>query len=304
MPIKIPQGLPAREVLENENIFVMDENRAMHQDIRPLRIAILNLMPAKITTETQFIRLLSNSPLQVDLTLLSTASHTPKHTPPEHMKAFYKSYDDVKHEKFDGLIITGAPVENLEFEDVDYWPELVEVMDWSKTNVFSTFHVCWAAQAGMYHHFGIPKYKLDKKMFGVFRHRALKPGHPILRGFDEQFNAPHSRYTEVRVEDIVAADGIELLASSSEAGAYIAASTNGRMLFVTGHSEYDNETLANEYFRDKNKGLDIEVPKNYFPNDDPTEPPVNKWRGHAHLLFSNWLNYYVYQMTPYDVNLI
>nr|MBQ4318392.1 homoserine O-succinyltransferase [Clostridia bacterium] len=304
MPIKIPQGLPAREVLENENIFVMDENRAMHQDIRPLRIAILNLMPTKITTETQFIRLLSNSPLQVDLTLLSTASHTPKHTPPEHMKAFYKSYDDVKHEKFDGLIITGAPVENLEFEDVDYWPELVEVMDWSKTNVFSTFHVCWAAQAGMYHHFGIPKYKLDKKMFGVFRHRALKPGHPILRGFDEQFNAPHSRHTEVRVEDIVAADGIELLASSSEAGAYIAASTNGRMLFVTGHSEYDNETLANEYFRDKNKGLDIEVPKNYFPNDDPTEPPVNKWRGHAHLLFSNWLNYYVYQMTPYDVNMI
>ena len=282
----------------------MDEHRAMHQDIRPLRIAILNLMPTKITTETQFIRLLSNSPLQVDLTLLSTASHTPKHTPPEHMKAFYKSYDDVKHEKFDGLIITGAPVENLEFEDVDYWPELVEVMDWSKTNVFSTFHVCWAAQAGMYHHFGIPKYKLDKKMFGVFRHRALKPGHPILRGFDEQFNAPHSRHTEVRVEDIVAADGIELLASSSEAGAYIAASTNGRMLFVTGHSEYDNETLANEYFRDKNKGLDIEVPKNYFPNDDPTEPPVNKWRGHAHLLFSNWLNYYVYQMTPYDVNMI
>ena len=282
----------------------MDENRASHQDIRPLRIAILNLMPTKITTETQFIRLLSNSPLQVDLTLLSTASHTPKHTPPEHMKAFYKSYDDVKHEKFDGLIITGAPVENLEFEDVDYWPELVEVMEWSKTNVFSTFHVCWAAQAGMYHHFGIPKYKLDKKMFGVFRHRALKPGHPILRGFDEQFNAPHSRHTEVRVEDIVAADGIELLASSSEAGAYIAASTNGRMLFVTGHSEYDNETLANEYFRDKNKGLDIEVPKNYFPNDDPNEPPVNKWRGHAHLLFSNWLNYYVYQMTPYDVNMI
>jgi len=304
MPIKIPQGLPAREVLENENIFVMDELRAAHQDIRPLKIAILNLMPTKITTETQFIRLLSNSPLQVDLTLLSTASHTPKHTPPEHMKAFYKSYDDVKNEKFDGLIITGAPVEELEFEDVDYWPELVDVMNWSKTNVFSTFHICWAAQAGMYHHYGIPKYKLDKKMFGVFPHYALKPNHPILRGFDGRFMAPHSRHTEVRIEDIKAANGIDLLAVSDEAGAYIAASSDSRMFFVTGHSEYDNETLANEYFRDKNKGLDIEVPKNYFPGDDPSFAPINKWRGHAHLLFSNWLNYYVYQMTPYDVNQI
>jgi len=304
MPIKIPQGLPAREVLENENIFVMDELRAAHQDIRPLRIAILNLMPTKITTETQFIRLLSNSPLQVDLTLLSTKSHTPKHTPPEHMKAFYKSYDDVKNEKFDGLIITGAPVEELEFESVDYWPELVDVMNWSKTNVFSTFHICWAAQAGMYHHYGVPKYKLDKKMFGVFPHYALKPNHPILRGFDGRFMVPHSRHTEVHAEDIKAADGLKLLAVSDEAGVYIAASSDDRMFFVTGHSEYDNETLANEYFRDKNKGLDIEVPKNYFPGDDPSLPPINSWRGHAHLLFSNWLNYYVYQMTPYDVNLI
>lgn len=302
MPIKIPDGLPAREVLEDENISVMNEDRALHQDIRPLRIAIMNLMPTKITTETQLIRLLSDSPLQVELTLLSTASHTPKNTPPEHMQTFYRSLYEVINERFDGLIITGAPVEDLEFEEVDYWRELCGVMEWSKTHVFSVFHICWAAQAGLYYYYGVPKYPIEKKMFGVFRHRVLNPRHPLLRGFDEIFMAPHSRHTEVRAEDIKAVDDLEILSSSDEAGVYIAAERNMRRFFVTGHSEYDYNTLANEYFRDKNNGCDIDIPKNYFPDDNPENTPPNVWRGHAHLMFSNWLNNIVYQMTQYDLN--
>ena len=304
LPIKIPTGLPAAEVLVGENIFIMEEARAAHQDIRPLKIAILNLMPTKITTETQLIRLLSNTSLQIELTLLNTASHSSTHTSKEHMKTFYKSFFDVRNEKFDGLIITGAPVENLEFEDVDYWNELCCVMDWAKTNVFSVFHICWAAQAGMYYHYGVPKYPLDAKMFGVFKHHALVPTHPLLRGFDELFYAPHSRHTEVRKEDIDKVPDLEILASSDEAGVYIVASKDRRKVFVTGHSEYDWDTLANDYFRDVNKNLKIDVPVNYFPNDDPTLTPPNIWRGHAHLLFSNWLNYGVYQQTPFDINKI
>lgn len=302
MPIKTPDGLPAREVLENENISVMNENRALHQDIRPLRIAVMNLMPTKITTETQLIRLLSNSSLQVELTLLSTASHTPKHTPPEHMQTFYRSLYEVINERFDGLVITGAPVEDLEFEKVDYWRELCGLMEWSKTHVFSVFHICWAAQAGLYYYYGVPKYPIEKKMFGVFRHRVLNPRHPLLRGFDEIFMAPHSRHTEVRSEDIKAVNDLEILSASDEAGVYIAADRNMRRFFVTGHSEYDYNTLANEYFRDKSSGCDIDMPKNYFPDDNPENTPPNVWRGHAHLMFSNWLNNIVYQMTPFDLN--
>lgn len=302
MPIKIPEGLPAAEILENENIFVMNEMRAMTQDIRPLKIAILNLMPTKIVTETQLTRLLSNSPLQVEITLLQTASHVSKHTPAEHMSAFYKCFEDVCDEKFDGLIITGAPVEELPFEAVDYWPELCKVMEWSKTHVFSTYHICWAAQAALYYHYGVPKYQLDKKLFGVYEHEVLSPNHPLLRGFDESFVAPHSRHTEVREEDIRCEDRLEILASSEKAGAFIVAAKDRNMFFVTGHAEYDNDTLSKEYFRDVAKGLPIEVPENYFPGNDPEKRPPNKWRGHAHLLFSNWLNYFVYQLTPYDVN--
>ncbi len=301
MPIKIPAGLPAHETMERENIFVMTDFRAEHQDIRPLRIAVLNLMPTKITTETQLIRLLSNSSLQIELTLLQTRSHTSKHTSAEHMEAFYKNYYDIKHEKFDGLIITGAPVENLPFEEVDYWPELCEIMEWSKTHVFSTFHICWSAQAGLYYHYGIPKYPLDEKMFGVFEHYALNPHHPIVRGFDEIFRAPHSRHTEIREEDIVMVPELELISKSDIAGPYIIAARDKRMLFITGHSEYDFDTLANEYFRDVNKGLDIKLPHGYFPMDDPKKRPRNVWRGHSNLLFANWLNYFVYQNTPYDL---
>ncbi len=302
MPIKIPEGLPAAEILENENIFVMNEQRAVKQDIRPLKIAVLNLMPTKIVTETQLTRLLSNSPLQVEITLLQTASHAPKHTSAEHMAAFYKCFDDVKDEKFDGLIITGAPVEELPFEAVDYWPELCRVMEWSKTHVFSTLHICWAAQAALYHHYGVPKYKLDKKLFGVYEHKVHNPGHPLLRGFDEEFLAPHSRHTSVRLGDIEQENRLEVLATSEKAGAFIVAAKDRNMFFVTGHAEYDNDTLSREYFRDVAKGLPIEIPENYFPDDDPEKRPPNKWRGHAHLLFSNWLNYFVYQLTPFDVN--
>ena len=304
MPIKIPTGLPAAEVLQSENIFVMDELRATAQDIRPLKIAILNLMPTKITTENQIIRLLSNSPLQIELTLLRVASHVSANVSPKHMETFYRTYDEVKHEKFDGLIITGAPVENLEFRDVDYWDELCEIMRWSKTNVYSTLHICWAAQAALNFHYGIPKYPLPAKMFGVFEHKNLEPNHPLFRGFDECFKAPHSRHTEVRHEDIAACPKLEILAESEEAGVYIIASRKRRMFYVTGHSEYDNTTLAAEYFRDVNRGLDIEIPKHYFPDDDPKNIPPNVWRGHAHLLFSNWLNYFVYQGTPYDIDKI
>ena len=304
MPIKIPTGLPAAEVLQSENIFVMDELRATAQDLRPLRIAILNLMPTKITTENQIIRLLSNSPLQIELTLLRVASHVSANVSPKHMETFYRTYDEVKNEKFDGLIITGAPVENLEFRDVDYWDELCEIMRWSKTNVYSTLHICWAAQAALNFHYGIPKYPLPAKMFGVFEHKNLEPNHPLLRGFDERFKAPHSRHTEVRHEDIANCPKLEILAESEEAGVYIIASRKRRMFYVTGHSEYDNTTLAAEYFRDVNRGLDIEIPKHYFPDDDPKNIPPNVWRGHAHLLFSNWLNYFVYQNTPYDIDKI
>ncbi len=302
MPIKIPDGLPAASFLENENIFVMTENRAAHQDIRPLKIAVMNLMPTKIATETQLIRLLSNTSLQVELTLLATASHTPKHTPPEHMKTFYRSLGEILDERFDGMIITGAPVEDKVFEEVDYWPELCELMDWAETHVFSTFYICWAAQAGLYYHYGVPKYPLDKKMFGVFEHRVLVPYHPLVRGFDEVFRAPHSRHTEVRRSDICNIPALDILAESAEAGVYLVADKNMRRFFVTGHSEYDRETLAGEYFRDKAKGLAIEVPRHYFPDDDPNKSPSNVWRGHSHLLFSNWLSNVVYQNTPYDLS--
>ncbi|MBE6570206.1 MAG: homoserine O-succinyltransferase [Ruminococcaceae bacterium] len=301
MPIKIPAGLPAGDVLQAENIFVMDEIRATSQDIRPLKLAILNLMPTKIVTETQIIRLLSNTPLQIELTLLKTATHASANTSAEHMEAFYRTFDDVREEKFDGLIITGAPVENLDFTQVDYWDELCEIMRWSKTNVFSTLHICWAAQAGLWFHYGIPKYSLPEKMFGVFEHENLAPEHPLLRGFDETFRVPHSRHTEVRREDIEKCPKVEILSESDEAGVYIVASRKRRLFFVTGHSEYDAGTLNAEYTRDVNKGLNIAVPKHYFKDDDPSNPPKNTWRGHAHLLFSNWLNYFVYQATPYDI---
>ena len=301
MPIKIPVGLPAGATLEGENIFVMNEFRAEHQDIRPLKIAALNLMPTKITTETQLIRLLSNSSLQIEFTLLQTATHRSTHTSAEHMAAFYKNFDDIRSQNFDGLIITGAPVENLDFDEVNYWDELCEIMEWSRNHVFSTLHICWAAQAGLNFHYGIPKYPLRKKLFGVFEHYALLPNHPIVRGFDEYFLAPHSRHTEVRESDIAEVPELEVVAKSDLAGAYIIAARDSRMLFVTGHSEYDYDTLANEYFRDKAKGLDIDLPHNYFPGDDPSVKPPNVWRGHANLLFSNWLNYFVYQNTPYNL---
>ncbi|MBR6725769.1 MAG: homoserine O-succinyltransferase [Clostridia bacterium] len=301
MPIKIPDGLPAANVLETENIFVMTEQRAVHQDIRPLKIAIMNLMPTKIATETQLIRLLSNTSLQIELTLLSTASHTPKHTPPEHMRTFYRTLYEVINEHFDGLIITGAPVEDKQFEDVDYWRELCGLMEWAKTHVFSTVYICWAAQAGLYYHYGVPKYPLDKKMFGIFDHKVLTPYHPLVRGFDEIFHAPHSRHTEIRREDVEKIDSLEIIAESDEAGVYLVADKSNRRFFITGHCEYDRDTLANEYFRDIDKGLPIELPKHYFPNDDASATPMNLWRGHANLLFSNWLGNIVYQLTPYDL---
>ncbi len=304
MPIKIPHSLPARETLESEHIFVMDDLRARTQDIRPLRIAILNLMPTKITTETQLIRLLSNTPLQIDLTLLQTETYKATNTSAEHMTSFYNSYNNVKREKFDGLIITGAPVENLAFTDVNYWDELCEIMDWAEKNVYSTLYICWAAQAGLYYHFGIPKYSLPKKIFGIFEHRALNFRHPLLRGFDEIFYAPHSRHTEILSKDIAAVEEIDILANSTEAGVYIAATKDSRQFFVTGHPEYDFDTLSLEYFRDIERGLQIELPYNYFPDNDPSKKPANVWRGHANLLFSNWLNYFVYQRTPYDIEQI
>jgi len=299
MPIKIPTGLPAQQILEKENIFVMDECIAIHQDIRALKIAILNLMPTKITTETQIIRLLSNTSLQIDLTLLSMASHTPKHTSAEHMEMFYRNYYDVKDQKFDGLIITGAPVEELPFEKVDYWDELCEIMEWAKTNVFSTFNICWAAQASLYYHYGLKKYPVSEKIFGIFKHTVNTPNHPLLRGFNEEFYVPHSRHTEIRAEDIAKIPQLQLLSESEQAGVYIVGEETGRMFFITGHSEYDNDTLSNEYFRDVGKGLPIKVPHNYFPGDNPEKRPPNIWRAHSYLLYSNWLNYFVYQETPY-----
>lgn len=301
MPIQIPNDLPAAGILQQENIFVMQENRASTQDIRPLEIVLLNLMPTKVATETQFSRLLGNTPLQVKLELMHTTTHISKNTTQDHLLNFYKSFDELKDRKFDGMVITGAPVENMPFEDVDYWDELCRIMEWSKTNVHSTFHICWGAQAGLYYHFGIQKQPLDQKLFGVFPHTAEYKRSILLRGFDDEFWVPHSRHTTVRREDIEAVSDLKILASSQEAGVYALMSKGGRQIFVTGHSEYDPETLQNEYLRDKNQGLPIAVPKNYYPNDDDTKEPIVRWRGHANLLFSNWLNYFVYQTTPYDI---
>ncbi len=301
MPIKIPNSLPAAKTLADENIFIMTETRAISQDIRPLRILILNLMPTKIATETQLARLLGNTPLQVEIELIRTASHESKNTSQEHLLSFYKTFDDVRSERFDGMIITGAPVEHLDFEEVEYWRELCEIFEWSKTHVHSTFHICWGAQAGLYYHFGIKKIMLKKKLFGVFPH-TVSYKHPILfRGFDDVFYAPHSRHSTVDVGQLKKVNELKILAESDEAGMYACMTAEGRQIFITGHSEYDPDTLAKEYFRDREKGLDIAVPKNYFPGDDPSKPPIVRWRAHANLLFSNWLNYFVYQTTPYDV---
>ena len=301
MPIQIPNDLPAAAALQQENIFVMTENRACTQDIRPLEIVLLNLMPTKIVTETQLSRLLGNTPLQVRLELMHTTSHQSKNTSAEHMLNFYKSFDELKHRKFDGMVITGAPVEQMEFEDVDYWLELCQIMEWSKTNVHSTFHICWGAQAGLYYHYGIQKKPLEEKLFGVFKHQADYKRSILLRGFDDSFWVPHSRHTTVAREDIEAIPELKILASSEEAGVYAIATKEGRQIFVTGHSEYDPDTLRKEYLRDKTAGLPISVPKNYFPGDDDSLEPLVRWRGHANLLFSNWLNYFVYQTTPYDI---
>ena len=302
MPIKIPDNLPATEILTNENIFVMDEKRAYSQDIRPLRIAILNLMPVKSVTETQLLRLLGNSPLQVEIVLLHMQSHTSKNTSEEHLANFYQTFTDIKTQRFDGMIITGAPVEQLEYEEFGYWAELQEIMDWTRRNVFSTLHICVGAQAGLYHHYGVPKYPLEKKMFGVYNHTLNRQNVPLLRGFDDEFFVPHSRHSEIRREDIEQVEALEILSESEEAGVYIVSSKDGRLIFVTGHSEYDANSLKSEYERDVAKGLDIEIPKNYYPEDDPRRIPVVRWRSHANLLFTNWLNYHVYQETPYDLD--
>ena len=302
MPIKIPNDLPAYQTLTDENIFVMNEFRAMTQDIRPLQIAIVNLMPTKIDTETQFMRLISNTALQVETVLIRTASHKSKNTSEEHLEAFYQTFDDVKDRNFDGMIITGAPIEQIEFEEVEYWDELCRIMEWSRHHVHSTIHICWGAQAALYYHFGIRKYPIDKKLFGVFRHRVERKNTILFRGFDDEFMVPHSRHTEVRREDVEACPEIKILASSEEAGLYAMMTEGGRQIFLTGHSEYDARTLEREYLRDKNAGLEIAVPKNYYPNDDDTQPPLVTWRSCANLLFSNWLNYFVYQTTPYDLN--
>ncbi|MBQ8496133.1 MAG: homoserine O-succinyltransferase [Clostridia bacterium] len=301
MPIRIPNELPATKTLTEEHIFVMTETRARTQDIRPLQILLLNLMPTKIDTETQLSRLLGNTPLQVELTLLHTKTHESKNTSKEHLLAFYKVFDDIKDRNFDGMVITGAPVEHLAFEDVEYWQELCEIMEWSKTHVFSTFHICWGAQAGLYYHYGIQKKQLLEKKFGIFEHTVREKTSMLFRGFDDTFLAPHSRHTTVLEEDILAKPALKILAVSEKAGVYAIKSRNNRQIFITGHSEYDQNTLAKEYFRDVNLGREIAVPENYFPNDDPTQPPRVTWRAHANLLYSNWLNYFVYQTTPYDI---
>ena len=303
MPIKIPNKLPATKTLNNENIFVMTETRAITQDMRPLRILMLNLMPTKVVTETQIARLIGNTPLQVELELLQT-SHIPKNTSEEHMLAFYKRFEEVKDQRFDGMIITGAPVEQIEFEEVEYWDELTEIMEWSKTHVHSTFHICWGAQAGLYYHYGIKKVPLEKKLFGVFPHEVEYKRSILFRGFDDEFMIPHSRHTTVLREDIEAVPELNILSSSKEAGVFVVTVKEGRQVFVTGHAEYDADTLRREYLRDKEAGLEIDVPKNYFPNDDDTKEPIVTWRSAANLLYSNWLNYFVYQTTPYDLNQI
>ena len=302
MPIKVQSNLPAIKVLESENIFVMPDDVALRQDIRPLKILILNLMPTKIATETQLLRLLGNSPLQVDIELLQMASHTSKNTSPHHITTFYKTFNQIKNETFDGLIITGAPVEHLEFEEVDYWDELCEIMEWSKHNVYSTFHICWGAQAGLYYHYGIKKYQLDKKLSGIYPHKVLNPNHPLMRGFDDTFELPQSRYTGVHEADVRKCPYLEILSISDMAGVSVVVNKTGRQVYVTGHAEYDRETLANEYFRDKNKGLNPDVPYNYFPQDDASKTPPMVWRSNATLLYTNWLNYFVYQATPYDLH--
>ncbi len=302
MPLKINRELPAYKVLSGENIFVMNDERAETQDIRPLKIAILNLMPKKIQAENQLLRYLSNTPLQVEIKLLQTKSYTSHNTPLEHLNKFYSYFDEVVNEKFDGLIITGAPVEQMEFEDVAYWDELKEIMEWSKSNVYSTLHICWGAQAGLYYHYGVPKYKLDNKMFGIFAHRVLKENVELTRGLDDTFFAPHSRHTEIKSKDIEKVKELEILSESEDAGVFIVSTSDYRKVFITGHLEYDRETLKDEYFRDKEKGLEICIPKNYFPNDDTTLEPTMSWRGSAHIVFANWLNYCVYQNTPFNIN--
>ena len=302
MPLRLPDSLPAIEFLRKENIFVLGDKRANAQDIRPLRIAILNLMPLKITTETDLIRLLSNTPLQLEIHLMKVKAHTSKNTPIEHMRAFYRDFEEMRHEKFDGFIITGAPVEHLDFEEVNYWDELCDIFAWARTHVTSTLYICWAAQAGLYYHFGVPKYPLEHKMFGIFPHRAEISNCQLLRGFDDIFYVPHSRNTEIRREDIERVHQLEILTSSDISGVHIVANKNGRQYFITGHSEYDRETIANEYRRDLDKGIDIQMPYNYFPNDDPDNIPVFSWRSTANLLFTNWLNYCVYQKTPYNLD--
>lgn len=303
MPIKIDNELPARKTLESENIFVMDETRATTQDIRPLKILILNLMPTKITTETQLARLLGNTPLQIEVELL-TVGRAPKHTAKEHMLAFYKTFEDVKDCYFDGMVITGAPVETMSFEEVEYWPELCKIMDWSTSHVYSTFHICWGAQAALYYHYGIPKKQLSEKLFGVFSHRVTHKGSILFRGFDDVFMVPHSRHTTVERDNILKVHELKILAESKEAGVYAVSTDEGRRIFITGHSEYDPDTLAQEYWRDKKAGLPIKVPQNYYPDDDDSKEPKCTWRSSANLLYSNWLNYFVYQSTPYDINTV
>jgi len=301
MPIKIPDSLPARKTLEGENIFVMTEYRAIHQDIRPLKLLILNLMPTKIVTETQLLRKFSNSPLQTQVEFLQTVSHIAQNVDHSHLESFYTSFDQIKDTYYDGLVITGAPVENLDFEAVDYWEELCEIMAWSRTHVHSTLHICWGAQAGLYYHYGVPKYSLKEKLSGVFDHKVLKPSSPLFRGFDDRFYAPHSRYTEVLAEDIRKNPTLEVLAVSEEAGVFAVKTEDSRQFFFMGHLEYDRNTLALEYERDTQKGLNIKVPRHYFPNDDPTQAPIVRWRSAGQLIYTNWLNYYVYQTTPYDL---
>ncbi len=304
MPLNISHNLPAVDVLRNENIFVMDSERASHQEIRPLKIVILNLMPLKVTTETDLIRLLSNSPLQIEIDFLHMETHCSKNTPIEHLMAFYKTFNEIRKSKYDGMIITGAPVEQMPFEEVNYWGEITEIFEWSKTNVTSTFYICWAAQAGLYYHYGVPKYPLDKKVFGVFEHYNHNPQNPIFRGFDDIFYVPHSRHTEVRAEDILKIDALTLLSESPDSGVYMVMARNGREFYITGHSEYSPNTLDDEYKRDFAKNLPIDIPRNYYRNNDPSQGPLVRWRSHANLLFSNWLNYFVYQETPYDLNKI
>jgi len=304
MPLNLPEQLPAVELLKKENIFIMDSGRATEQDIRPLRIVILNLMPLKITTETDLVRLLSNTPLQLEIDFMKLKSHTSKNTSIEHMKQFYKTFHSMRDQRYDGMIITGAPVEQIEFEEVTYWNEMKEIFDWAKTHVTSTLYICWAAQAGLYHGYGIKKYPLEKKMFGVFKHTFNDPHNSISRGFDDEFFVPHSRHTEIRAEDILKVPELTLLSESKESGVYMVMARNGREFFITGHSEYSPNTLDTEYKRDFHKGLPIDIPRNYYTDDDPSKKPLVKWRAHANLLFTNWLNYFVYQETPYDITQI